>query len=346
MAPTTGPKGLKAKKVARLKQTNDAGVHKPPKLRHRLGYVHVPPLISPSVSESSTVSEASFSSLPPELKIQIFGYLDSVSAVTALSSTSRTFNSIWKVNTKHICDAIVQRTVESPVEAKALIDAQQSTRKTKDKRSLKKVRRDQNGYQKVARRLQQYLTNDDMASLALSSFERKVLQGSEIRQRLPSTERGPFIQAYYRSRVLILLSTDGIPSSLITPWSMLEYRRVYEILDYFYYHAEYTQMDAIVSKEESEAVIEGSHDLFSKSEIALYRLELLEDDLSEDFPEIYPYDPDNQPLRFFTTYELDAKTTDELRSVPLADYLPRLPYSSLRAEVNLDHIRRRLEWLD
>ena len=338
MAPTTGFKGLKAKKVDRLKQTNDAGVHKPPKPHHRSGYVHVPPLISAPVSESSTVSEASFSHLPPELKIQIFGFLDSVSAVTALSSTSRTFNSIWKVNVNHICDAIIQRTIESPVEAKALIDAQQSMRRTKDKRKLKKVRRDQSGCQKAVRRLHQYLTNKDMASLALNYFEDSLLRHSEISRRFSSTERGHFMQAYYRSMVLVLLSPNKrpvslilpqsalneIPISLITPWSMLEYKRVYEILEFIF-----TRPPFLVPEEWSKPLLGIRRNQYFKCGNAFNILKLLEDHLVEDFPEIYPSSPYHDPVRYFTTYNLDVKATDKLGSVRLAEVIPRLRYWSL-----------------
>ena len=345
MAPTAGSKGPKAKKVARPKQTSKAGVHKPPKPRHRPGHVHVPPLISTSVPESSTVSEASLPHLPCELKIQIFGFMDSFSAVTALSSTSRTFNGIWKVNANHICDAILQRTLESPVEAKALIKAQQSTRPRKDKKKLKENQKDQNGYQQTTKRLQQYLANEDMASWSLESFEDR-----PTGRRLSSRDRAHFMQAYYRARVLVLLSTDGIPRSLITTWNMLDFKRVHEVLDYIYAHlySEWPEENsAFISEEESEIVL-GCHNPVCKLEVAIHRMDLLEDDVLPMLREIYPFGPDEDPdaerLRFFITYDLDVTTTDKIRGVPLAELLAHLPEWSLDRYVDFDKVLGRLDW--
>ena len=344
MAPTAGskdPKAPKAKNITRSKQKTNAGVHKPSKPRHRPGNVHVPPLISTSVSESSTVSEASLLQLPPELKIQVFGYMDSFSAVTALSSTSRTFNSIWKVNADHISDAILQRAIECPVEAKSLIDAQQSTRQTEDNQNLKEDQKNQDGYQQAVERVQQYLTNVDMASWTLKYFE-----NSQTGQRLSSRDRADFMQAYYRTRVLVLLSTDGIPSSLITTWSMLDFKRVYEILDCIYMRlqsASARQRSALISEEESEIVL-GRFSLVSKWEVALHRMDLLEADILGMLPEVYSSGPNQERLGFFITYDLDRTTTDKLRNVPLAEILSRLPEWSLSRDVDYDSILRQLAW--
>lgn len=355
MAPTTDSKGPKAKKAARFKQTTNAGVHKAPKPRRSPDYAHVAPLISTTVSESSTMSQASLPQLPSELKIQIFGFMDSFSTVTTLSCTSRTFNNIWKLNAKHICDAVLQRAIECPVEAKALIDAQQSTRRTKRNQRLKGNRKDQNDYQQAIKRVQPYLVNMNMASTTFKYFEESMLKDPEIDRKLSSTDRAHFMQAYYRSRVLVLLSTDGIPRSLITPWNMLDFKRVCEILDYmvtFYFDGSPRQNSALVSKEESETVL-GRLNPVSKCEVALHRMDLLihdilrvlpegyldvpEDDLDE--PEDYLDASDHQPFLLFTTYDpRDAKTTDKLRNLPLAEILPLLPEWSLSQEVDLDDV--------
>ena len=310
-------------------------------IAEKQGHVHVPPLISASVSESSTVSEASLLHLPPELKIQIFGLMDSFSAITTLSSTSRTFNSIWKVNANHICNAILQRTIESPVEAKALIDAQQSTRQTEDDENLNYDQQDLDGYQQAARHLRQYLANKNMASRSLRYFENQ-----ETGRRLSSRERAHFTKAYYRTRVLVLLSTDGIPSSLITSWSMLDFMRVYEILDCIYmrlYGLSPEESCALVSEEESEVVL-GRRNPVSKWEVALHRMNLLEGDIHTILPEVYPSEPDLERLRFSITYDLDATTTDKFRNVPLADLLSRLPEWSLDRYVDFDSVLRQLDW--
>ena len=339
MAPTTGSKGTKAKNVARPKQTTNAGVHKPSKPRHRQGHVHVPPLVSTPVSESLTVSEASLPHLPPELKIQIFGFINSFSAVKALSSTSRTFNSIWKLNANHICDAILKRVIKSPVEAKALIDAQQSTRPTKNKKKLKKDQKDQNGYQQAARRLQQYLTNKVMASRALKYFE-----DWQTRRRLSSRERAHFVQAYYRAGVLALLSTDGIPESVITTWNMLDFKRVHEILDgiYMELYSPSPRQGALVSEEENKSVL-GRRNQVSKWEVALHRMNLLEADILEMLPEVYPFGHDEE-LRPLNTYDFDVATTDKLKNVPLAEILSCLPEWSLDQDVDFDTVIGSIGW--
>ena len=332
MAPTAGSKDPKAKNVARPKQTNNAGVHKRPKPRHRPGHVHVPPLISKSAPESSTVSEASLPNLPPELKIQIFGFVNSFSAVKALSSTSRTFNSIWKLNANHICDAILKRVIKSPVEAKALIDAQKFTRQTQDDQNLKLDQKDRDGYQQAARRLQQYLTNKVMASRALKYFEE-----CETRRKLSSRERAHFVQAYYRARVLVLLSTDGIPESLITTWNMLDSKRVHEILDCIYMGLQLSspRQRALVSEEESKSVL-GRYNPVSKWEVALHRMNLLEAEILAILPEIYSSGPHEVRLGFFITYDVDATTKNNLRKVPMAGVLSRLPEWSLDQDVDFD----------
>ena len=360
MAPTTDSKGPKAKKAARFKQTTNAGVHKAPKPRHRPDYAHVAPLISTAVSESSNMSQASLPQLPSELKIQIFGSMDSFSTVTALSCASRTFNSIWKLNTKQICDAVLQHSIECPVEAKALIDAQQSTRRTKRNQRLKGIRKDQNDYQRAIQRVQPYWINMIMASTTFKHFEESMLRDPEIDRKLSSTDRAHFMQAYYRSRVLVLSSTDGIPRSLITPWNMLDFKRVCEILDYmvtFYFDGSPELQPALVSKEESECVL-GRRSPVSKCEVALHRTDLLINDIFEVLPEGYldvPEDDldeseddfdgsDHQPFLLFKTYDpRDVKTTDKLRDLPMADILPLLPEWSLSQEVDFDDVLRELD---
>ena len=335
MAPTTDSKGQKAKKAARFKQTTNAGVYKAPKPRHCPDYAHVAPLISTTVSESSTMSQASLPHLPSELKIQIFGSMDSFSTVTALSCASRTFNNIWKLNAKHICDEVLERAIECPVEARALIDAQQSTRQTKDNQSLKGDQRDQNDYQQAVERVQQYLANVDMASLTLKYFEGSSFEGPETERRLSSTNRAPFMQAYYRSRVLILLSTDGIPRSLISPWSMLDFKRVYGILDLIFVHSICRQTPALVSEEERKTIV-GYPNRVSKCKIALYRMDRLEDDMSAVLPEVNPDESELQPLLFFHSDDPHAKIADKLRNVPLTEILPLLPEGSLGRTVDFD----------
>ena len=348
MAPTTGSKGPKAKKVARPKQMTNAGVHKPSKPRHRQGHVHVPPLITTSMSESSTISEASLPHLPCELKIQIFGFMNTFSAVNTLSRTSRTFNSIWKLNANHICDAILQRTIESPVEAKALIDAQQLTRHTRDIQNLKGNQKDQNDYHKAVERVQQYLTNVEMASLTLEHFEDSLLHGPTFSRLLSSIERAHFMQAYYRSRVLALLSTNGIPRSLITSWDLLEFKRVYEILEYLFFRTCWQSPRQIpglfISDEESEPVM-GHHNPVSRCEIALHRMELLQDDINAELPWDFLSKPDNRLFLSFSTYESDADNMEKLKNEPLAEILPRLPEGSLCRAVDFDSVLGRLRSL-
>ena len=284
------------------------------------------------------MSHASLPHLPSELKIQIFGFLDNFSTVTALSCTSRTFHSIWKLNAKHICDAVLQRVIECPVEAKALIDAQQSTRQTKDYQSLNENQKDQNDYQQAVERVQQYLTNVDMASLNLKYFEDLFRQGPEIGRMLSSTERAHFMQAYYRARVLVLFSKDGIPTSLITPWNILDFKRVYEVLDYIFMYssgATSRQIPALVSSEESETLLGRG---IPACKIALHRMDLLEDDIFAVLPEADDSWPVRQPFFYFITYDPLVSITDKLRNVPLAEILPLVPDGTLYRDVDLDGV--------
>ena len=158
------------------------------------------------------------------------------------------------------------------------------------------------------------------------------------------------MQAYYRTRVLVLLSTDGIPRSLITPWNWLDFKRVYEILEYIYTNlsTEWSgQNSAFISEEESELVL-GRRNPVCKWEVAIHRMDLLEDDVLPMVLELYPFvpgeDPDAKRIRFFMSYNLDVTTTDKLRNMPLAELLSRLPKWVLDREVDFDSVLGDINW--
>ena len=50
--------------------------------------------------------------LPPEIILQIYRHLDSPSAITALNSTSRMYNWIWRVNNASISGAVLSRSID------------------------------------------------------------------------------------------------------------------------------------------------------------------------------------------------------------------------------------------
>ena len=160
-------------------------------------YLLINPQVPRPISRASAMSQASLPGLAPELKIQIFKSMDSFSSVTVLSSTSRTFRSIWKFNTKSVCDALVQRILDCPGEAKMLLDAQDSSQHTVDAQDFDTNQEEESKpFQEAIEHSQRAFVNARTASFAFKDFDLKASRFSGPGRELSPTERIYFIQAY------------------------------------------------------------------------------------------------------------------------------------------------------
>lgn len=63
--------------------------------------------------------------LPPEIILQIYGHFDSPSEITALNSTSRMYNWIWRMNAGSISSAVLSRSVRCYKSALELFEVQE-----------------------------------------------------------------------------------------------------------------------------------------------------------------------------------------------------------------------------
>ena len=194
------------------------------------------------------MSQASLSGLAPELKIQIFKSMDNFSSVVKLSSTSRTFHNIWKSNTRVVCDAVLDRSIECPLEAKKLFDAQESSQhavvsRTVVVQDLKNGGEEHKSFDPAIVRSMQILDNAFAASWALRVFSHEAsykptyhpTSGRGLLGRgLSPAEEIHFVQAYYRAMTMVLLSREGILESSIASWDMLEFQRVREVLAFLF----------------------------------------------------------------------------------------------------------------
>lgn len=175
------------------------------------------------------MSQASLPGLALELKIHILKSMDCFSSVANLSSTSRTFHGIWESNTKPICDAVLHRIIECSLEAKVLLDAQDSCQQAVVVQDLDTSQEEHGPCQRAIKRTQRMLVNADKASSVFSGCDNHMVK-IKICRRLSPTERTDFIRAYYRALAMVLLSREAIPETLIASWDMLDLQRVLAVL--------------------------------------------------------------------------------------------------------------------
>ena len=259
------------------------------------------------------MSQASLPGLASELKIQIFKSMDTFSSVTILSSTSRTFHDVWKLNTKSISDAVLQRIIECPVEAKMLLDAEDSNPQCVPDRDTSDE--EYNSYQSAINRTHRAFFNAHEASGYFRSFDYVALIFT-LDRRLSSTERTHFIKAYFRARILARLSHQGIPEPFVASWNMLDFQRVREVLRFL----------ALVA---------------INYENTLRRIQLLDQDFLSFAPSNYLSEPPGILGCYFIAYEHFAKTTP--KGPHLAELLPLLPEGALQRGMDPNIAQRRPE---
>ena len=150
--------------------------------------------------------------------------MDNFSSVVKLSSTSRTFHNIWKSNIKFVCDAVLDRIIKCPVEAKKLFDAQKSTQQAGDVQDLENSGEEHKSFEQAIIRSMRIFDNASAASWALIEFSDEASYKPAyhptsgrglLGRRLSPTEETHFVQAYYRAMTMVLLSREGILESSI-----------------------------------------------------------------------------------------------------------------------------------
>ncbi|CAF9943626.1 MAG: hypothetical protein ALECFALPRED_000804 [Alectoria fallacina] len=285
------------------------------------------------------MSQASLPGLAPELKIQIFKSMDSFGSVAVLSSTSRAFHDIWMSDTKSICDAVLQRIIECPIEiAAALVDAQESSQLAVHVPNLDTRQKDHSAHQSVIERTQRMLVNADTTLSIFKHFDYDVSFFSMLNpQAVLSTDQRHFFQAYYGGMTMVLCSHEGVPKSLIASWDMLKFQRVREILFFL------TEISPEVVKQHlginpvdsSEPPEEGT--MAWKFKITVCRLERLEQVFLAVAPSSYLSRPLGMSCYYFlASYEQLAKTTERPGGALLAEVLPLLPEGALQRALNPD----------
>ena len=281
---------------------------------------------------------SSLPGLAPELKIQIFKSMDSFGSVAVLSSTSRAFHDIWMSDTKSICDAVLQRIIECPIEiAAALVDAQESSQLAVHVPNLDTRQKDHSAHQSVIERTQRMLVNADTTLSIFKYFDYIMSFFSMFNpQEVLSTDQRHFFQAYHGAMTMVLCSHEGVPKSLIASWDMLKFQRVREVLFFLETSPEVVKKHLGINPvDSSEPPEEGT--LAWKFKFTVCRLERLDRVLLAVAPSSYLSRPIGMTNYYFlASCEQLAKTTDRPGGALLAEVLPLLPEGALQGALNPD----------
>ena len=166
------------------------------------------------------MSASSLPALPTELITQIFKSINDFATATALSSTSRRFQSIWKTHSASICYAILVRTIPCYDQAFGYVEAQPL-----DTASPEQTDNTAPLASKVAK---QFCKNADIASRALQYYDSSL--SDLVPSRLTEADRTCFLQAWYRIHTLASLASDRLPYEMLASLYFLEFRQMMEVL--------------------------------------------------------------------------------------------------------------------
>ncbi len=180
----------------------------------------------------SGTSASSLPALPTELITQIFKSTDNFATATALSSTSRKFQSIWKTDSASICYAILVRTIPCYDQAFGYVKAQPL-----DTASLEQTDNTAPLASKVAK---QFCETADIASRALQYYEVDVLKCDAFHSdmglsRLTEVQGTYFLQAWYRIHTLAISASDRLPYEMLASLYLSEFRQMTEVLRWLMY---------------------------------------------------------------------------------------------------------------
>ncbi|CAF9942387.1 MAG: hypothetical protein ALECFALPRED_009723 [Alectoria fallacina] len=163
---------------------------------------------------------------PNELIIQIFKSIDDLPTATALGSTCRRFQSIWRTEAPPICHAVLVETITCYDQAFDYVQAQPlnavNPKQIEDTGQLAII---------VAK---VFYENADIACLALRHYEVQVIESfSHCEPPGPSslteTQRTCFLKAWYRIHTLASLSSDQVPHGMLASLDLLEFEQMMEL---------------------------------------------------------------------------------------------------------------------
>ena len=241
-------------------------------------------------------------------------------------------------DTKSICDAVLQRIIECPVEAGASVDAQESSQLAVHVPNLDTRQKDHSAHQSVVKRTQRIFVNAGTASSIFWYFGYDVCRLSMLNHReVLSTDQKHFFKAFHEAMTMVLCSREGVLRSLIASWDMLNFQRVREVL-FFLTERSYEAVKGILDinhVDRSEPPEEGT--MAWKFKFAVCRLERLDQIFLAVAPSGYLTRPLGKSCYYFlASYEKLAKTTDRPGGALLAEVLPLLPEGALQRALNPD----------
>ena len=272
---------------------------------------------------NSTTPHPSFTNLAPEIILTIYQLNETFAAATALSSVSRKFHSIWKLNASTICDAIPSsHNISCLKEARGLFKAQEQ------------VSGIQLGNNEVAiKRAKELLLNERRVAFAFSQYDNSVLSHKVTKEvKLArsngnlATTRLHFTQAYYRAITLATLAGGPLPAALIASWDMLELRQMWDVLIWLVaWCPKQTQVSLGVLSAERDLIFPGTKILAGNWKRLLRNMVFLGYDLSKlNLGGSFRRQP-WAPFYYFVMCHLHGKNS--ARGALLADLLPLLPKS-------------------
>lgn len=218
-------------------------------------------LLDPN-KEPTTITD-----LPAEIKLQIYRYLDSSLEITAMNSTSRMLNWIWRINAASISSAVLSRSIEYYGSALELFEVEERVKQIHciilpQSAVLKRVRVAQKQardivrqgcrnnrcdhtssdvlYRGVLYRNDQLLSAAKDASYVLGLIENRVVySGGSSPDDFDSQIARPSqttIVAYHQLIILIRLRLLEAMQARLKTMGKKEIRRMLHVATYFVYH--------------------------------------------------------------------------------------------------------------
>lgn len=145
-----------------------------------------------------------FTTLPPELILDILESADSFAEVAALIRTARIFYDIWELNATTISHTILPRVINCVSDAQELVSA-------KERAHAQQQHQQRSVHEAAIHRTKRFLSDARTVSLACDFFEADVVlrlgvHGGMHPPDLTSTERTRFKHSYYRAWTFLALS--------------------------------------------------------------------------------------------------------------------------------------------